>query len=805
MPDDITARITIAVSNANAEQQCREVEDALSKVTQARREDLSVAEKSTAQTTEQSAASSRQLRIEKELARLRAEEAAKNKGQSNSHGNAHIAGESAAEARRRLGMVELTAEKENELHRKRMLQIDEENRRFEQQLELKNRSNANQGNKKDEIEAEKFAAEKAMYAREKTEAEAMDVIAKRSLMSQEANNRELRDVEAIIAKRKLLNSIQKEQGLQKKLDAAQRNLDTETAKGDRGSDPRRVQALNNALEQYNEQLIQAKRQTLQAEREYKRATQSQKNLGTGTKKMAQQAKQADREMRAQFKGFVQEGVRGLRGFTGMLGSSMGFEVSPENFTRGGAVKAAAAGTFVAGALLNLGVKSWELYKQERQEESDFRIEQLNNLSAHTDQLLQESEKRQSLIATLGEFSEKEQLTNLERVKQSEMLRKLSRSFGDLKVEVDGASGRIKNFGVVEEKGIETEARAQMADISREQTQIRTEMLNHERFLEKANMLTSVADKEGIIYARQALDKLYARSNELILRYNKAQRQITPEAQQQRWLEREARVKDKVDVLEAQRWEAAISNNKMRSLYRHGFDLSAENELRDKNALLDQEWQKKEKERLEKEVKESHRAAMETQAGTKERYLAMQKHQDVFAQYVQILKNSSETERYLLERKRENVRISQEINDMAVKNTIQRYKNEKNNKKAEEIAMALEIQRKRRAGWNENQIKRYHEQLKSAQMLAKAEDKKRKAEARDQRFSRLYQLGATQYRQTSQGAIMSDSIEALRLQSRMLVRNTPQQQLLDINKQQYKVQQQIAQNTRGGVNLRVVSA
>ena len=93
MADDISARITIAIENANAVQQCEQVEDALGRVTQARRRDLSVAEQSSQQTTDNTSAvqeetaaieqqtkarkKSRQeleheLAVEKELARQRA-------------------------------------------------------------------------------------------------------------------------------------------------------------------------------------------------------------------------------------------------------------------------------------------------------------------------------------------------------------------------------------------------------------------------------------------------------------------------------------------------------------------------------------------------------------------------------------------------------------------------------------------------------------------------------------------------------------------------------------------------------------
>ena len=76
MAGDITARIMIAVEYANIDQQCEEIAAALGKVTQARQEDLSTAQKATAQTNENATA------INKETAAIEKNNEARKKPQT---------------------------------------------------------------------------------------------------------------------------------------------------------------------------------------------------------------------------------------------------------------------------------------------------------------------------------------------------------------------------------------------------------------------------------------------------------------------------------------------------------------------------------------------------------------------------------------------------------------------------------------------------------------------------------------------------------------------------------------------------
>lgn len=811
MADDISARIVIAVENANAVQQCDQVEDALNRVTQARRRDLSVAEQSSQQTNESASA------IQEETAAIEQQVQARKKSRQ------ELEHEIAAEkelARQRAIPREEQERRERESQKKR----DDYNRKFDEAVvreEAKKRQSSNDGDFKDNSYAERKkaqqeemeAAKRAMLAREEAEAKARDLIARRSFVSEQEAQKELARIELIAAKRKQMEAVINQSKVSKQLNRQKDLLYKETDKG-AAADPRKVQAFQNAIKKLEDELTKAQRTALQTEQAARRAEQQVKRFGNSTRDAGNKAgRAADKNNSGRLGQFIKESFRGVRGLGRMFGERMtGVSFDTRNMT-GEDKKLAmfSAATLAVGAIGNLINSIQQFRSEERRGEEELRTANLNSMREATMRVERESAKRNQQVSTLSGYNSQDKLNFKEQVHQQQILKQLNTSLGDMQISIDKTSGKIVNFGELQERIAVENKKREIASYELELKNIDAEISRQEQVLTKngtgklGDFWNQLVNKEAIRDAQTAIEKLNSRRQELQQKAVDARKFIGTEATQDRFALRWAGLKDEYKKIYEQRVSDMKGDIAWRREQKFFGDKSAENAYTEKNET---ERLKKLKEYVEKQQKQALelKAAMssdknkfnpEARAGLFAKINMIYK--DLLPYQREISKLEESSFNRLKKRKQIDKTLEEKKNELKIQELIRKGES----KKAEDLKLQLDLEKKRKEeGYTKKQLADYSKIV--------AEERKVKlaklAEERDQRFAKLYEKSAAQYRSTSQSAVMSDSIEAMRLQSRMLVHNSPQQQLLDVNKQQYKVQQQIANNTRNsGVALRVVQA
>lgn len=842
MPDDIAARITIAVETANATQQCEEIEKALEGITAARREDLSVAEKSTNQAKESASAvqeetsamsdqtaarkadtkeAERQLRYEKELAKIRAEEAAKNRARANtdSGANERVKGISPEEARKAVGLDPISPAKEKEMHEEHLRNVKEFNRKMDEAVareEAKKQkakkqkaktedSDISYAERKKAQEEEMAAAKRAMLAREEAEAQARDLIARRSFVSEQEAQKELARIDLIAARRKQMEAVINQDKISEQLKRQKDLLYNETDKG-AGGDPRKVQAFQNNVRKLENELTKAQRTTLQTEQAARKAEQQVRKFGNSTRDAGNKANSAaDKNQRSQFGKFIKESMRGVKGLGRALGSQVtGIDLNTRNLTdQDKQLATFSAGMLAVGAIGNFVNKAYQLWQEERSAELEMRMANLNSIKEATMRVERESSERNQQVNTLAGYNSKDKLTLKEQTHQQQILNRLNRSLDGMQISIDKTSGKIINFGELQEKIAIGNKKKEIASYELEIKNIDAETSRHEKFLEKATAFTQTYDMQGIKDAQAAVERLSARRMELQEKRNQALMFLGDEQTRERAELRWAGLKDEYKGIYKQRVSDMQGTIAWRREQKFFGNKRAENEATESYEATQlakyKKWVDARKKRIaeiKKILKDDYIFSSSTNR------LTTEKKQSLYAEINMIYKNLlpyhkkiDTLEQASFERMKRRVQIDKTLKEKKDELKIQDLLRRGEVKKAEALKLQLDLEKKKKEeGYTDKQLKAYR-----ANVLEE------RRQARDERFTELYKETASQYRATSQGAIMSDSIEAMRLQSRMLVRNTPQQQLLDVNKQQYKVQQQIANNTRGGVRLRVVQA
>ena len=475
-----------------------------------------------------------------------------------------------------------------------------------------------------------------------------------------------------------------------------------------GEDPRRILALSNAVKQYQEDWLKAQQAAAdaglasrKAAEAYERLTNPLKNTGTEAKKTAKNMREFSASATA------------ARTAGRLLGIDVSEGVNPALVKQGIIVAGVVSAVKVAGTVYN-----W--YGQKLKDAAELAGRNSESISEVAERNKELAERQRSIIDSLSSLQEKENLSNVERLKTSNLLKQLGVDYRNLGIEIDASTGKIKNFD-------QANAKLSRLQINREQGDIRRQLRNLEDEKRRQEEIRDSAGWSG--WWLLGLPQLAT------------------------W-DRDTRIggEDKV-------------NSASKEIERIG-DVSAK--LRERLKELDKMTPEQDAKQLDiaKKMDQAHAATLKYQKDAEDRRREQQRINDGHQERLKSLGKELEIENLLIAGDERRARLAKWQNEL-----------EKQGLKPEQLKAELAAR----------------EQLHQTQQFR--HDWGALAE-------RMRQTPMTRFRETAQSAVMADSLEAVRLQSRVTMQN-PEMKILNEQLKILKdVKQVLSQMNQKGSTLTV---
>lgn len=652
MPEDVKARIVISVESSDAAKQCDEIQKKLERITAAREKDLKVINQKTE-------AIERQKRAELELS-----EAAQKSASSTAAGRNRGS---------RIGELYMPPP---DLQPRRQSSSGESAAQRQQAIkeEIAASTRALQKQREELGSVNKLLSERGKLS---TNELRIEQVAARVTT---AEYREQRTALALLrAELKMTN--------------AERNLFNAKRTGE---DPRRILALSNAVKQYQEDWLKAQQAAADAGFASRKATEAYEKLTNPLKDTGTEAKKTAKNMRE-----FSASATAARTAGRLLGIDVSEGVNPALVKQGIIVAGVVSAVKVAGA-------SYDRYRQKLKDAAELARRNSESISEVAERNKELAERQRSIMDSLSSLQEKEDLSNVERLKTSELLKQLGIDYRNLGIEIDASTGKIKNFD-------QANAKLSRLQINREQDDIRRQL--------------------------RSLETDRARQTEII---------------------------DADSV-----WGAIVSGGKtsqnamaaVKEIERIG-DASAK--LRERLKELDRMTPEQDAKQLDiaKKMDQAHAAALKYQKDAEDRRREQQRINDGHRERLKSLGKELEIENLLIAGDERRARLAKWQNEL-----------EKQGLKPEQLKAELAAR----------------EQLHQTQQFR--HDWGALAE-------RMRQTPMTRFRETAQSAVMADSLEAVRLQSRVAMQNPEMKILNEQLKILKEVKQVLSQMNQKGSTLTV---
>lgn len=638
MPEDVKARIVVSVESGDAAKQCDEIQRKLERITAAREKDLKVINQKTE-------AIERQKRAELELSEATQKSAS-----------------STAAGRNRSSRIGELYMPPPGLQPKRQSSSEESAAQRQQAIkeEIAASTRALQKQREELGSVNKLLSERGKLSTNELRIE------QAAARVTTAEYREQRTALALLrAELKMTN--------------AERNLFNAKRTGE---DPRRILALSNTVKQYREDWLKAQQAAADAGLASRMATEAYEKLTKPLDNSGQSAQKASKlfDILNSKIGRTSQGIQALSSVGRLLTKNIG---GLKTELVGGSLWGIATGLAIKNLTyyLDLDNHAWK----ERVETQKRNIDSMREVMEHNREL---TERQKSAMNTIGELHQKEELSNVERLKTSNLLKQLGVDYHNLGIEIDAATGKIKNFD-------QTNAKLSRLQINREQGDLRKMIKNIE---------TDIAFQDEALKDNSLLALLRGDAEKASKERNKSIAEVS-------------RLRERLKELDRM------------------------NPERDAKELD-----------IAKKMDQAHAAALKYQKDAEDRRREQQRINDGHRERLKSLGKELEIENLLIAGDERRARLAKWQNEL-----------EKQGLKPEQLKAELAAR----------------EQLHQTQQFR--HDWGALAE-------RMRQTPMTRFRETAQAAVMADSLEAVRLQSRVTMQN-PEMKILQ---EQVKLLQEVKQ-------------
>lgn len=731
MPEDNHTRIIISVENGDAVQKCKELEVGLENVTEARKADVDAAHSATQAATQNAQAMER-------------EAAAVNK-------TAHA-----------IKKVNWNA-------------LAKERREFAKFIREEEKKEAERN-----ITPEREAATKELRERKRVMREAQREQERMSKISNAFLDEEIKDQRVLVAEKRKQLAIEKEIILQRKLNDIRDRLNTPEVR----NNPQAFRELLDKRNKYEYQSMYNSQEILNSERNLRNVRKASmrdyrgdfmRSAAEGFKRQSLNVSSSVKAMTktvGKSKSVFQTAARGigrsLSHIARLGGRSLGMAMPTEGMTVPG-------GGFIAGAAAIGGVSMLvgriiEMRREGRETQRADKDRLIADFADITSTVREENAERQKSINSLKQIATSEKLSNAQRVQQEILIKKLNDRMGGLTIEVDRATGRIKNLAQVTEEDFQQGKRREISAMEREYNEVQNQIQRNNDFLASgSDWFNQLINGDEIASVKQQNEALYKRAMELQKSLAETRREISPE---------EERNRIKISNAELEDWVKQLRESQQQRL----------SQLEDKSNA----WKTRQEELLKTE--EQIKILREKTSAEQLKHIEELKNcefisvQEAYNRELTEYKNDllelAELEKKITPYQVFNRNVEKQIQDMRNEVRLQKLINEGKEDEAEIERIRLGILQKINSeGWSPEQAKKW------GRLQAMQYDISTK-------LQRNSIAGAgVQFRDTSVASVNANSMEALRLQSRMLVRNTPQTQLLNYTQKQTKMLEYIENKMR----------
>lgn len=551
--EDVAARIVLAIETANALEQCQTLEEALTRITEARERDNSVA-KTGVQVDNAASVSNIEEEtsaIEKRTEARKADNTEKKTSEGSAPDNSATISAIQAEtqaikertearkeeasqtsADRKQSFAEILGMSEEEYERMARANQEATERAIAEQKKLFEEQQKRQEQKEEPIDPQREAAWDALRERkallQELEEEHSEYSAKTTA-----------ELEKEITLQKRLNAFYKKRvALKEKLELRNEldRVKDDLSKPEVKNDPEKLLSTLELRDKLNVQFEKKSLEILDAEN-------ALRNLNDAAKESSSLVAPLARNV-----------IKTFRAIFAATGRSMGIDVSAEGLGVGGAkggkkgfLAGGSAGMMAAGGMAIGGLMAfWRSYQQFSKEEEQLRrdaVDQLVSINAEISQRVAEVNKEwEKNLSTLREIRSPGEMSNVQRFEQENIIEKLNRRFENLIVSIDKASGKILNLGEVEEAVFKKNTEDAITAKEREYQTLQNEALMLEREMSSGwdffeQMINPNDDTPRRL--QEINDKLSKLQPEL----NKLYRSIEPEATKKRAEKREAEKSD----------------------------------------------------------------------------------------------------------------------------------------------------------------------------------------------------------------------------------------------------------------------
>ena len=379
---------------------------------------------------------------------------------------------------------------------------------------------------------------------------------------------------------------------------------------------------------------------------------------------------------------------------------------------------------------------WDLHGKKLRENAEDAQRYAEAAKAITERNKELAERQRAAMDSLDSLRSKERLSNVDRLKTSELLKQLGADYRQLGIEIDASSGKVKNFD-------QANAKLERLQINREQDDIRRQLKNLETSRKRqleiiaadsivATIISQGRSSADAMAAAEKIDRIGEESAKLRQRFGELGK-MNPEARAA------AALKDRAQALgvliEQENEQFAIQQMRLRGDETGAAWLERELELRKQIADLT-EQELKDYEKVWRERQNAMQNAMQDQEHQKR---------------LRALAEEFRIEKLLIRGDERRARLAQWQNEITGGKAV----------------------------LSKEEISRVQRELKAREQLYQIRQFR---ERRDSLLESMRQVPAYRYRTTSQDAVYANSIEGMRMQTRVISKN-PERELL---KQQLKV-------------------
>lgn len=767
MAEDITARILLSVEYADAVKKCKDVEVGITEVTEARERDVEATKTTKTTSSSNARAMEKEAEAAKKVAKATKEKA-----------DAQLSYE---EAVRKAAKSQGMSEEEWHERAKRNAEIS-----AKAQADFNRKFNERMSGEEAKAAADANPERSAVVAELKERRSVMkEVQIEQSRMAEIANaalDEQIKEQRILVAELRKQLAIEKEIALQHKLNEVRDQLNDPNVR----KDLPKVNELTKLRDKYERQSTFNSQEILTAEQNLRRLKNPIKEVNKQVEKSTSVFGKAARGIGRSISAIARIGGRG-----------MGMEIPTEGLEGPGAA-------FMAGAAAIAGVSmlirsAMQFRDTEENAEYDVRQREIANLKETTERIAAETAKRKQGIDALNEFTQKEELTNSERLKQAQILKDLNYALEGMRVNVDATSGRILNMGEIGWQVKERDTKREIEQLEREKKKqqreidiqnelekpgIGSEIATHVLLstIPKADLIIAVKpifnsiqgaiskawnntfDKEATLRREQKKQNAQDELLSIQDKQNEKKKSINEIAQKEYWEKQNAGLETRIKTMRETSQALAYSMNVDGDAWR----------IRQKEL---ERYSEKDLKALQE--KTSDKALKKIQAMPKKTIEEQKKYNKALSEYNENMLQRQHIEQKRAEYANKEREIRRTIDDLRKEISLQDMLNSGKSKEADIERKVWEMEKKvTREGWSPEQAKEW------ASLKAKQEEKAAR-KALSSSIAAITRNESYKIRQTSTAAVMANSLEGLRLQSRQLLANTPEQKMLAETQHQSK--------------------